>query len=106
MIRRPPRSTRTDTLFPYTTLFRSLGPAISAVIDEAAPFGIGDRPVGKRIGREQRVVRRRFAVKGKAITFMADADDAAVERDPVQRLRNPVQQLGRAACRERVWQHV
>src|SRR3546814_373316 len=27
MIRRPPRSTRTDTLFPYTTLFRSgLGP--------------------------------------------------------------------------------
>src|SRR3546814_2114992 len=28
MIRRPPRSTRTDTLFPYTTLFRS----ISAVV--------------------------------------------------------------------------
>src|SRR3546814_5012107 len=28
MIRRPPRSTRTDTLFPYTTLFRSL-----AVVD-------------------------------------------------------------------------
>src|SRR3546814_2289483 len=27
MIRRPPRSTRTDTLFPYTTLFRSLRPA-------------------------------------------------------------------------------
>src|SRR3546814_15407149 len=26
MIRRPPRSTRTDTLFPYTTLFRSLRP--------------------------------------------------------------------------------
>src|SRR3546814_2552110 len=25
MIRRPPRSTRTDTLFPYTTLFRSIG---------------------------------------------------------------------------------
>src|SRR3546814_17553462 len=29
MIRRPPRSTRTDTLFPYTTLFRS-----DAVVDE------------------------------------------------------------------------
>src|SRR3546814_2210644 len=28
MIRRPPRSTRTDTLFPYTTLFRSLGQAV------------------------------------------------------------------------------
>src|SRR3546814_7120328 len=25
MVRRPPRSTRTDTLFPYTTLFRSYG---------------------------------------------------------------------------------
>src|SRR3546814_1802218 len=33
MIRRPPRSTRTDTLFPYTTLFRSLQkpPAFSAI---------------------------------------------------------------------------
>src|SRR3546814_13294493 len=28
MIRRPPRSTRTDTLFPYTTLFRSPAPPI------------------------------------------------------------------------------
>src|SRR3546814_17547123 len=28
MIRRPPRSTRTDTLFPYTTLFRSTGTKI------------------------------------------------------------------------------
>src|SRR3546814_10948312 len=26
MLRRPPKSTLTDTLFPYTTLFRSLGP--------------------------------------------------------------------------------
>src|SRR3546814_5997335 len=29
MIRRPPRSTRTDTLFPYTTLFRSEGRAVA-----------------------------------------------------------------------------
>src|SRR3546814_2091758 len=29
MIRRPPRSTRTDTLFPYTTLFRSLDTTIT-----------------------------------------------------------------------------
>src|SRR3546814_2060285 len=28
MIRRPPRSTRTDTLFPYTTLFRSLAVSV------------------------------------------------------------------------------
>src|SRR3546814_2742873 len=34
MIRRPPRSTRTDTLFPYTTLFRS-----AAAGDRAEPAG-------------------------------------------------------------------
>src|SRR3546814_16741624 len=32
MIRRPPRSTRTDTRFPYTTLFRSREPALYAAI--------------------------------------------------------------------------
>src|SRR3546814_3236509 len=37
MIRRPPRSTRTDTLFPYTTLFRSAR----------------SRPVGRRAGRHE-----------------------------------------------------
>src|SRR3546814_3727265 len=35
MIRRPPRSTRTDTLFPYTTLFRAVG-----VQAERAVFGV------------------------------------------------------------------
>src|SRR3546814_15636092 len=34
MIRRPPRSTRTDTLFPYTTLFRSQNPG--SIIDVSA----------------------------------------------------------------------
>src|SRR3546814_17115509 len=37
MIRRPPRSTRTDTLFPYTTLFRSqmrAGEALAVPLDE------------------------------------------------------------------------
>src|SRR3546814_7337471 len=32
MIRRPPRSTRTDTLFPYTTLFRSHRDAVRSVL--------------------------------------------------------------------------
>src|SRR3546814_14025360 len=39
MIRRPPRSTRTDTLFPYTTLFRSkliLGTLYGSMCDVAA----------------------------------------------------------------------
>src|SRR3546814_2146534 len=35
MIRRPPRSTRTDTLFPYTTLFRS-GGANAVTVTESA----------------------------------------------------------------------
>src|SRR3546814_4576133 len=34
MIRRPPRSTRTDTLFPYTTLFRSGGAELQEVASE------------------------------------------------------------------------
>src|SRR3546814_12216766 len=51
MVRRPPRSTRTDTLFPYTTLFRSLDqwlaahpeellarPPEPAVVNPANPF--------------------------------------------------------------------
>src|SRR3546814_3319036 len=42
MIRRPPRSTRTDTLFPYTTLFRSY---FSLYVDEVQHFGRGMRQV-------------------------------------------------------------
>src|SRR3546814_3449269 len=46
MIRRPPRSTRTDTLFPYTTLFRSPGRA-TALIFLRDPQG-KDRLLAKR----------------------------------------------------------
>src|SRR3546814_7238838 len=46
MIRRPPRSTRTDTLFPYTTLFRSSGARrIAFGGDERPPAPLaGDDP--------------------------------------------------------------
>src|SRR3546814_7374940 len=43
MIRRPPRSTRTDTLFPYTTLFRSDGDAVEPLlpmVEEAVTRGL------------------------------------------------------------------
>src|SRR3546814_1002438 len=49
MIRRPPRSTRTDTLFPYTTLFRSLASlnasscAIAPLFAAAASLRMGSR---------------------------------------------------------------
>src|SRR3546814_18922359 len=51
MIRRPPRSTRTDTLFPYTTLFRSVvvrhtpileAPHVAACCVEPLAQGFGD----------------------------------------------------------------
>src|SRR3546814_11169139 len=41
MIRRPPRSTRTDTLFPYTTLFRSQGKGEARVGEAASPLRAG-----------------------------------------------------------------
>src|SRR3546814_2342170 len=48
MIRRPPRSTRTDTLFPYTTLFRSYDRA--ARIEDEAPGSVQARQDGLRHG--------------------------------------------------------
>src|SRR3546814_1059010 len=51
MIRRPPRSTRTDTLFPYTTLFRSPGRRrSSAGAGRPAPGGDAARPGGRDPG--------------------------------------------------------
>src|SRR3546814_3224735 len=62
MIRRPPRSTRTDTLFPYTTLFRSQ-PGLEPRIDfrrnaaHRAQFAdIGHLAVGGQIARLQRAI--------------------------------------------------
>src|SRR3546814_5275108 len=57
MIRRPPRSTRTDTLFPYTTLFRA--PRQSSIggdnlyLSASAAMGLPGTPltVSARIGR-------------------------------------------------------
>src|SRR3546814_9822899 len=45
MIRRPPRSTRTDTLFPYTTLFRSAAVA-SSEDDTIIPIAIAVPVIG------------------------------------------------------------
>src|SRR3546814_3501678 len=47
MLRRPPRSTRTDTLFPYTTLFRSLN-----FIDTYHRSGLYPMPLPSGIGSE------------------------------------------------------
>src|SRR3546814_2544155 len=46
MIRRPPSSTRTDTLFPYTTLFRSAGWFVGWAAAGCDPSRMGIGPVG------------------------------------------------------------
>src|SRR3546814_15758750 len=133
MILRPPRSTRTDTLFPYTTLFRSLFGlgALGDVIafdENAADIAIR---VGHRLEDEiQQALFLCFALG----TLQADADTGADEGgaaaiDPVenvdealppdfgQRLahrladdrafaHHPQNSTGRASCRERVSQDV
>src|SRR3546814_14698233 len=60
MIRRPPRSTRTDTLFPYTTLFRSEGGAVRAA-----------RPLRRR--------RRAPEGGGTSLSLLRDAGGAESE---------------------------
>src|SRR3546814_6615495 len=54
MIRRPPRSTRTDTLFPYTTLFRSnpiltAAPSFSGKTPDFEFGNVGSNPTGASI---------------------------------------------------------
>src|SRR3546814_6816501 len=78
MIRRPPRSTRTDTLFPYTTLFRSHGDArVRGEILERSGFRSGR-------GDDDRIFHRAIFFEllhdlrdGRAL--LADGDVDAVE---------------------------
>src|SRR3546814_16893855 len=62
MIRRPPRSTRTDTLFPYTTLFRSLGRWRRPAPSRQAT-GRDRRNGGRR--RKRRLAPQTGRIKGK-----------------------------------------
>src|SRR3546814_13082407 len=55
MIRRPPRSTRTDTLFPYTTLFRSLRAGLGEIACDLPP---GDAQQVEILPVERAVHRR------------------------------------------------
>src|SRR3546814_2818565 len=50
MIRLPPRSTRTDTLFPYSTLFRSFVIAIHLLIMKVSKLNIASRIAASLIG--------------------------------------------------------
>src|SRR3546814_20235735 len=102
MIRRPPRSTRTDTLFPYTTLFRS-APArrlcddprqhragrrrADAPADRTSAIAArntepaGDAP--RRRGRDRRVLGDRAGAAGPPDAARADPPEPAVDRKSV-----------------------
>src|SRR3546814_15509987 len=99
MIRRPPRSTRTDTLFPYTTLFRSL-----ALLDHV--------PQGSRLGfLSAEAECRSWALTpdrkiGAYAITRRDAFTNTLFQIPGSDLMTIRRQIGRASCRERVCQYV
>src|SRR3546814_19591573 len=80
MIRRPPRSTRTDTLFPYTTLFRSvtLADDYPTVVSLRAQIKNLDRNIASEISRSTQGNR--------------EAYNAAIKRERDMR----AEQIGRA----------
>src|SRR3546814_18570416 len=121
MIRQPPRSTRTDTLFPYTTLFRSLRRGLDRK-------GVGDREVlGARGGERGRIPGRCVQLPcrtgdlatGVSATIVLSVlvdrvvrvggDGPARKLSPAgctpQRGASPLE-IGRASCRARVCQEV
>src|SRR3546814_15514513 len=59
MIRRPPRSTRTDTLFPYTTLFRSEARHESVVVQhfQASGYAASNAVLPSPVQRVQNLVK-------------------------------------------------
>src|SRR3546814_2166873 len=86
MLRRPPRSTRTDTLFPYTTLFRSRSGARHRTVDRGDLAMIGGRAFGLQQGPYGDIVNAVGAAAGDE----GDANDHKAYR------RETDQQHGRA----------
>src|SRR3546814_13080029 len=94
MIRRPPRSTRTDTLFPYTTLFRSLfGDQFAELVDRARSIAVVHENAARPLP------------KMRVLHLIVDEDIAAL-RVVALVDRHYGQEIGRASCRERVCQYV
>src|SRR3546814_19640017 len=89
MIRRPPRSTRTDTLFPYTTLFRS---------QPCRLLPLSRSPARRRDNHMQ---SRSFPTRFPLPVFRL-----ARHQKRKGAVAAPAGQIGRASCRERVCQYV
>src|SRR3546814_13575794 len=62
MLRRPPRSTRTDTLFPYTTLFRSVGDPSRLALEDVGLAALSGRASGITIERVARLREHTSAI--------------------------------------------
>src|SRR3546814_15596843 len=92
MIRRPPRSTRTDTLFPDTTLFRSSVGGVELGARTSADAGLGtcqNRPFPVRVERSRDAVQDREASRlrstraelGGRLTHDRSAEPPLLRRD-------------------------
>src|SRR3546814_20780715 len=103
MIRRPPRSTRTDTLFPYTTLFRSRRldrwphPA-RRVVQRLVPEVIGIGMVVVHAPGDVAPVPADVDVLGLRREHERIDRQVRLQEAPVRLL---LAQIGRASCRER-----
>src|SRR3546814_14268273 len=93
MIRRPPRSTRTDTLFPYTTLFRSIAElAVMMGVDDWMGHTVGEMSHG-----DQRVVEVALALARKPRLLLLDEPTAGMGEEETHRMTTLIRrQIGRA----------
>src|SRR3546814_21060620 len=107
MIRRPPRSTRTDTLFPYTTLFRSRALTQAQLAREraAASAGAAQAAQAGTAIISQEVARQRAKVIGqrdKLAQLRKLKDEADLQRSQLEKLNermNALQQESEAGQR-------
>src|SRR3546814_20728026 len=116
MIRRPPRSTRTDTLFPYTTLFRSFSKACSRAAAQLPVPSAMRRVVGRRPADPcQSAVLQLLCVVDSAqerlssarLTFPESRHEGGYGSGFLFHLAAPEgHEIGRASGRERWWMYV
>src|SRR3546814_11038554 len=108
MIRRPPRSTRTDTLCPYTTRFRSTSVKVTRVALLAPMRRLVARWLG-RSGGTDATARIPLRLPWFIIGFLGLAainSLVAIPRPAQDAAATAAQEIGRASCRERVCQYV
>src|SRR3546814_19105407 len=103
MIRRPPRSTRTDTLFPYTTLFRSSFKGRALFRCTGRRESAGKRKDHNPLVAEE-IARAHILPAEGVVTTNAFITHAGF-KDNVGNLTSKHIEIGRASCRERVCQY-